>query len=835
MTVGESGDPGTREIAAGEGTEPNGVVLDITDLHAGYGEIPVLQGVALKLWEGEAIGIVGHNGMGKTTLLKTIMGLLTPRSGKIVVDGVDVTTWAAHERSRLGIAYVPQGRGILPGLSAHENLRLAWTPNSGETEERAIERVLRLFPRLTRLLERQGGTLSGGEQQILAVARALVPLPWLLLLDEPSEGIQPSIVQEIGELLASLRDKHRLSMLIVEQNLELVLDVASRIVLVERGRITRELDARTVHGGAIADLVGLGAGPSRYPTSGAAATPPARAEPSVKPLGNGSESVSTKGVRPNSTLPKTITQQRFRTSAQEAPTAAASLGGPMSTVRRPTLEQMHEVVNSLHLSMSQGEVVEYLEVLEGTFQAYDRVNQLPDYLPPVRYPRTPGYRPGANENPLNAWAVKAEVRGASHGPLSGKRIVLKDNICLAGVPMMNGASTLEGYVPDIDATLVTRILDAAGTIVGKAHCEYFCLSGGSHTSALGPVHNPYKRGYSAGGSSSGCGALVGAGEVEMAIGGDQGGSIRMPASYSGCYGMKATHGLVPYTGVMPIEATIDHAGPMTTNVADNALLLEVIAGADGLDPRQHDVQIEKYSYTTGLGRGVSGMRIGLVTEGFGWPSSEPEVDSKVREAAERLRNAGALVEPVSIPMHRDGGAIWTPIALEGLVAQMMHGNGMGFNWKGLYTTSLLDAHANWRSRADELSRTLKISMLAGEYFIRQHRGHFYAKAQNLGRLLRKTYDDALARYDLLMMPTLPMKATPLPPANAPLALWCQRAFEMLPNTCPFDVTGHPAMNIPCGLSDGLPVGMMLVGKHYAETTIYRAAHAFEQLGDWRNF
>ena len=168
-------------------------------------------------------------------------------------------------------------------------------------------------------------------------------------------------------------------------------------------------------------------------------------------------------------------------------------------------------------------------------------------------------------------------------------------------------------------------------------------------------------------------------------------------------------------------------------------------------------------------------------------------------------------------MHRDGGAIWTPIALEGLVAQMMHGNGMGFNWKGLYTTSLLDAHANWRARADELSRTLKISMLAGEYFIKHHRGHFYAKAQNLGRLLRKTYDDVLARYDLLMMPTLPMKATPLPPANAPLALWCQRGFEMLPNTCPFDVTGHPAMNIPCGMSDGLPVGMMLVGKHYAET------------------
>ena len=834
MSIRQTDDADSREAVRGEDANTDGVVLEITDLHAGYGEVPVLRGVSLQLHEGEAIGIVGHNGMGKTTLLRTIMGLLPSTGGKIVVDGVDVTTWAAHERSRLGIAYVPQGRGILPGLSAHENLRLAWTPDSGETEERAIERVVGIFPRLTRLLNRRGGALSGGEQQILALARALVPLPWLLVLDEPSEGIQPSIVQEIGELLAALREKHRLSMLIVEQNLELVLDVASRIVLVERGRIIRELDSSAVRGGAIADLVGLG-------NSRLSPPPPAARDPRANgPLphaspSNGAVRPPTNGGRAPVSATNGPRVAPSRKSAPAAPATATSLGGPMSTVRRPTLEQMHDIVGSLHLSMSQGEVAEYLEVLEGTFQAYDRVNELPDYLPPERYPRTPGYRPGANENPLNAWAVKTEVRGAPHGPRSGQRVVRKDNICLAGVPMMNGASTLEGYVPDVDATLVTRILDAGGTIVGKAHCEYFCLSGGSHTSALGPVHNPYKYGYSAGGSSSGCGALVGAGEVEMAIGGDQGGSIRMPASYSGCYGMKATHGLVPYTGVMPIEATIDHTGPMTATVGDNALLLEVIAGADGLDPRQYDVQVEKYSYTTGLGRGVSGMRIGMVTEGFGWPVSEPDVDAKVREAAERLRAAGAIVEPVSIPMHRDGGAIWTPIALEGLVAQMMHGNGMGFNWKGLYTTSLLDAHANWRARADELSRTLKISMLAGEYFIKHHRGHFYAKAQNLGRQLRKTYDDVLARHDLLLMPTLPMKATPLPPANAPLALWCQRGFEMLPNTCPFDVTGHPAMNIPCGMSDGLPIGMMLVGKHYAETTIYRAAHAFEQLGDWRNF
>jgi amidase len=801
---------------AGEEATTSDVVLDLSDLRSGYRDVPVLRGVSLQLHEGEAIGIVGHNGMGKTTLLRTIMGLLPANGGRITIDGVDVTNWPAHERSRLGIGYVPQGRGILAGLSAQENLRLAWTPDSGETEDRAINRVVEIFPKLGRLLDRRGGALSGGEQQILALARALMPAPWLLVLDEPSEGIQPSIVQEIGTVLSSLRREQRLSMLIVEQNLELVLDVANRLVLVERGQITRELDATAIRAGAVAELVGLGA--SKIVTASRPNLP----------------TEQKRRVAPQSTEagPRSVAKSPSILARIPAP-GFVPPGGAMSTVKRPTLDQMQEIVASLHMNMSAPEVAEYLEVLEATFLSYDRVNQLPDYLPPVRYPRTPGYRPGASENPLNAWAVKSEVRGAAHGPLSGKRIVLKDNICLAGVPMMNGASTLEGYVPDVDATLVTRILDAAGTILGKAHCEYFCLSGGSHTSALGPVHNPYKQGYAAGGSSSGCGALVGAGEVEMAIGGDQGGSIRMPSCWSGCYGMKATHGLVPYTGVMPIEATIDHAGPMTATVADNALLLEVIAGADGLDPRQYNVRVDKY--TTALGRGVAGMRIGVVTEGFGWPSSEADVDARVREGAERLRSLGALVEDVSIPMHVDGSAIWTPIALEGLMVQMMHGNGMGFNWEGLYTTSLLDAHANWRARANELSRTLKISMMAGQYFIKHYRGHFYAKAQNLARLLRKSYDDVLARYDLLLMPTLPMKATPLPAANAPLALYCQRGFEMLPNTCPFDVTGHPAMSIPCGMGGGLPVGMMLVAKHYNESTIYRAAHAFEQLGDWRNF
>ncbi|HHZ07685.1 MAG TPA: amidase [Rhizobiales bacterium] len=501
------------------------------------------------------------------------------------------------------------------------------------------------------------------------------------------------------------------------------------------------------------------------------------------------------------------------------------------TVRRPTLEQMRGLVGGLGMSMSDRELIDYMTVMEGTFQSYDIVDSLPDNLPQVKYPRTPGTRPGGADNPLNAWYYRTEVRGAMTGPLQGRTIVLKDNVCLAGVPMMNGASTLEGFTPDVDATVVTRILDAGGTIVGKAHCEYFCLSGGSHTNATGPVHNPYKLGYTAGGSSSGSAALVGAGEVDMAIGGDQGGSIRMPASFCGAYGMKPTHGLVPYTGIMPIEPTIDHAGPITQNVRDNAVLLEVIAGDDGLDPRQYAPRVDKY--TQALGQGVSGLRIGIVREGFGHANSEADVDQKVRRAADRFRELGASVEEVSIPMHLQGPAIWTPIALEGLMDTMMHGNGFGTGWRGLYVTSLLDYHANWRSRADELSKSLKISMFVGEYMQRQYRGHFYAKAQNLSRRLRAAYDQALSRCDLLLMPTTPMKAQPIPEPDAPLALYIQRAFEMIGNTAPFDASGHPAMSVPCGMSEGLPIGMMLVGKHYDESTVYRAAAAFERIGDWR--
>jgi len=319
----------------------------------------------------------------------------------------------------------------------------------------------------------------------------------------------------------------------------------------------------------------------------------------------------------------------------------------------------------------------------------------------------------------------------------------------------------------------------------------------------------------------------------MALGGDQGGSIRIPASFCGIYGMKPTHGLVPYTGIMPIELTLDHTGPMTATVEDNALLLEVLAGPDGLDPRQYGGGGPK-PYREALGRGAGGLRIAVVEEGFGHAQSLPQVDAVVRDAAERFKGMGVSVDTVSIPLHRLGSAIWLPVAAEGALMQMMLGNGFGFNWQGLYVTSMLDFHSGWRSRADELSDTLKNTMLLGHYMVTRYRGHYYAKAQNLIRRLRAAYDEVLSRYDLLLMPTLPIVATPLPESNAPVGEILQRGFEMLANTAQFDCTHHPAMSLPCGMVDGLPVGMMLVGKAFDEETIYRAAAAFEKGVDWKS-
>ena len=265
-------------------------------------------------------------------------------------------------------------------------------------------------------------------------------------------------------------------------------------------------------------------------------------------------------------------------------------------------------------------------------------------------------------------------------------------------------------------------------------------------------------------------------------------------------------------------------------VADNALLLEVIAGRDGYDPRSDHVKT--HQYTTTLGAPIKEMRIGLVKEGFGHDVSEPDVDEKVRCAADVFRDLGVVVEEISIPWHLMGVDIWLPITIEAQTQNFISGGSYGYGHSNLYVGSFIDLIREWPARANELPPTSRFLHFLGSYIHNQYGNRYYGKAMNINRQLIAAYDDALSRHDLLMMPTTPNKAQPLPGPDVSVEEYVQSAMGMIPNTAPFNSTHHPAMAVPCGMSDGLPVSLMLIGKHFDESSIYRVASAFEQATDW---
>ena len=232
-------------------------MLEVSELCAGYGRIPILNKATFSVAAGEFVGVLGHNGMGKTTLLRALMGYLPATSGRVVFAGADMTRAEPYKRARAGVGYVPQGREIFPGLSVRENLRMGALGRRDETA--AIEATLEEFPRLRRLIDRAGGALSGGEQQLLAMARCLVGAPQLILLDEPTEGIQPSIIEEIVETLLRWRQRGGLTMILVEQNLDFIAALSQRVLMIQKGAIVRSVAPDELHNvGLMHEFIGVG-------------------------------------------------------------------------------------------------------------------------------------------------------------------------------------------------------------------------------------------------------------------------------------------------------------------------------------------------------------------------------------------------------------------------------------------------------------------------------------------------------------------------------------------------------------------------------------------------
>jgi amidase len=515
-------------------------------------------------------------------------------------------------------------------------------------------------------------------------------------------------------------------------------------------------------------------------------------------------------------------------------------------LRRPDVDEVTEYGRALGFDLTPVEARMIQERMMDTIAALEAFDEMrvEERRPPLRFTdRDPGTRPSEAEDPFGVFIRRCRVKGADTGPLAGKTLGLKDHIALAGVPLTFSSHMMDGYVPDFDATVVTRLLDAGATIVGKLKMEEFSW-GGPGLSGVGDYGrplNPHRPEHVTGGSSSGSGAAVASGAVDIALGGDQGGSIRLPAAWCGIVGLMPTHGLVPHSGVFGLEPTIDYVGPMARTVDDVAVSLQVLAGRDGFDPRQADVPTTLPRYTDALARGVKGLRIGLLQEGWGVEGGDPAVDEAVMEAVRTLERAGARVERVSVPLHTKALPALLPIYLEG--GKRMYDTHFGGSFaKTYYPSSLISIFGRLKqSHARELSPNLKLNLLQGYYLQRNYGGRLYAKAQNVRPTFVAQYDRVFDRVDVLAMPTIPLTA---PRWREPRSyedaldltmLGGRRSLDLRPviaNTCPFNYTGHPAISVPCAKIDGLPVGLMLVAPHFREDTLIQAAAAYQNSLDW---
>ena len=511
-----------------------------------------------------------------------------------------------------------------------------------------------------------------------------------------------------------------------------------------------------------------------------------------------------------------------------------------------------------------------------------KVDALPDYIDPRLAPvATVGGKRvfrKAEENSHNGWSHQAELvaEKPTSDLLQGRTIAIKDNMSVGGLPYTCGmypqftSKDAKYPISTIDSTVVRRVLEAGGSITGTSTCENYSLTPMSYTSASGPVHNPWLRDHNTGGSTSGGACLLAMREaraagvpglehagpdIDIAMGGDQAGSIRMPASFVGCYGLKPTYGLVPYTGIAGLHPMIDFAGPLAHNIDDLAIMLTVLAGWDHLDPRctpETPLRGNVQSYHAELANfhtSESSLKVGIISESLTSLGTSPDVADIVSSAAmKHFAAAGADVSKVPVPMHLLGPSIWTAatrnhmagLTIRGRIPDMLSHNLPHFHpqppSQEMYD---LLTHAN----------PAVINVLFGETLLTEKYGtDVQAKAHRHVLQLRAAYDKALEEFDVLITPTAPTVAPPHPDmrpeaeGGSSLMEKIKLAVGSTNNTCPFNATGHPAMSVPCGWAMSrhgqgwLPVGMQIIGKRGDDLGVLKAGKVFEAggggLGKW---
>ena len=409
-------------------------------------------------------------------------------------------------------------------------------------------------------------------------------------------------------------------------------------------------------------------------------------------------------------------------------------------------------------------------------------------------------------------------------PLTGIPVQIKDVLCTEGVPTTCASRMLENFIPVYNATVVEKLSNQGAVMLGKGNMDEFAMGSSCENSAFHPTRNPWDLERVPGGSSGGAAASVASGETIFSLGSDTGGSIRQPASLCGVVGLKPTYGLVSRYGLVAFASSLDQVGPVGRSVKDCAFVLNAIAGHDAKDATS--VVREQKDYTANLGQEINGLRLGIPEEYF-VDGMEPGVRQVIDKAIAKLEELGASIHPVSLPTTRYALACYYIIAPSECSANLARYDGVKYGYSYQGTDDLWEALEKTREFGfgPEVTRRVMLGTYAlstGYY------DAYYLKAQQARTLIGQDFDQVFREVDALITPTSPVTAFKIgEKVGDPVQMYLIDAC-----TLPVNIAGLPGLSIPCGFSDGLPVGMQFIGPHFSEETLLKAAHAYEIATDW---
>lgn len=417
-----------------------------------------------------------------------------------------------------------------------------------------------------------------------------------------------------------------------------------------------------------------------------------------------------------------------------------------------------------------------------------------------------------------------QANGETDGLLFGMPIGIKDNIVTQDLRTTCASKMLENFVPIYNATVMDKLQEAGAITVGKLNMDEFAMGGTTESSYFHKTRNPWNLDYVPGGSSGGSAAAVAAGEVPFALGSDTGGSVRQPAGYCGVVGMKPTYGRVSRYGLVAFASSLDQIGTITRNVEDNAYLLQVIAGHDHRDSTSADVEVP--NYVEQLTGDIRGLRIAVPKEYLSEGVSEP-VRNAILEALKKFEELGATWEEVSLPHSKYSVPAYYIIASAEASSNLARFDGIRYGYRAEDAKNLLDLYK--KSRSEGFGAEVKRRIMIGNYVLSKgNYEKYFRKAQQVRTLLKQDFEKIFENYDVIVGPIAPTTANKIGEfTKNPLTMYTRDIL-----TIPVNLAGVPAISIPCGFDNGLPIGMQIIGKHFDEGTVYRVAHAFEQATDF---